>query len=92
MSGVAAEALRFEDVRGQGADLMDLQRMLNRSASPLSANDQQNLTRWAVWQAANIIKANKAAHEALMQAMEQGKPVEECIQILEAANKKSPSS
>lgn len=64
---------------------MDLQRMLNRSAKPLSANEQQNLTRWAVWQAASIIRTHKAAHEALMQAMEQGKPVEECIQIIEAA-------
>lgn len=60
---------------------------LNRSEKPLSANEQQNITRWAVWQAASIIKVHKASHEALMEAMAQKKPVEECIQIIEASAK-----
>lgn len=84
MSGVAAEALRYEDVRGQGQDLMDLQRMINRSAKALNVEEQKSITRWAVWQAANIIKNQKASHEALMAAMERNAPVEECIQAIEA--------
>lgn len=50
---------------GQSADLFDLQRILLRSKSKLSDNAQQNITRWAVWYAAQMLKANKAEFEAL---------------------------
>ena len=85
MAGAAAEALRFTDVRGQGQDLFDLQRYLNRSATKLSASEQQNVTRWAVWQAASLLKTRAGAHEALMAAMGRGAPVEECIAAIEGA-------
>ena len=85
MAGVAAEGLRFEEVQGQNADLFDLQRTLNRSAAPLSADAQKNLTRWAVWQAAAILKAHRGAHAALMEAMARGASVEECLRAIEGA-------
>lgn len=47
MAGVAAEAMEFEEIMGQTADLMDLQRLLNRSADKLSNMQQQDATRWA---------------------------------------------
>ena len=85
LAGVAAEGLRFEEVQGQNADLFDLQRTLNRSAAPLSADAQKNLTRWAVWQAAAILKAHRGAHAALMEAMARGASVEECLRAIEGA-------
>jgi hypothetical protein len=41
---------------GQTADLFDLQRILLRSKTKLSAAQQQNITRWAVWRAAALLK------------------------------------
>ena len=48
MSGVAAEGLHWEEVKGQTADLFDLQRMINRTTPKMREQDQQNFTRWCV--------------------------------------------
>jgi len=85
MAGVAAEALQFPEVVGQNADLYLLQKTFSRAATPLASGAQQNLTRWAVWQAAAMLKANAAAFEALQLAMARRAPVVECIQAIEAA-------
>ena len=50
MAGVAAEGLKYEEVIGQTGDLFDLQRIMQRSETKLSNNQQQNITRWAVFQ------------------------------------------
>ena len=47
MAGVASEAMEFEEIMGQTADLMDLQRLLNRASDKLSNMQQQDATRWA---------------------------------------------
>ena len=83
MAGVAGEGLQFEDVVGQNADLMDLQRMLNRSKRKMSAQQQQQQTRWAVYQAASLLKSNAVQYERLMTAMEGGKSVVDCIKAIE---------
>jgi hypothetical protein len=41
---------------GQNADLMDLQRILLRSKSKMSDASQQNMTRWAVFTAAGLLR------------------------------------
>ena len=64
MAGVAAEALAFEDVRGQEADLRDLQSILNKCEPKLGDQAQQQLTRWAVWQAASMLKRHEKAFES----------------------------
>ncbi|TVU16292.1 hypothetical protein EJB05_39846 [Eragrostis curvula] len=83
MAGLAAEGLEYDKVVGQSADLFSLQRFINRSKPPLSKDQQQNLTRWAVLFAASLLKNNKAAHEALMSAMSQKASVLECIEAIE---------
>ena len=85
MSGVAAEAMTFPEVTGQTADLMDVQRLMNRSASPLAPSTQQSVTRWAVWQAAVLLRANPAAYDALREAMARRASVAECIEAIERA-------
>jgi hypothetical protein len=87
MAGVAAEAMAFEDVRGQEGDLRDLQRLLNRADPKLSAQAQQQLTRWAVWQSAGMLKRHEKAFDALTRAMEEGATVAECLRAIEAAPK-----
>ncbi|GLJ52175.1 hypothetical protein SUGI_1109850 [Cryptomeria japonica] len=83
MAGLAAEGLRYDKVVGQSADLFSLQRLINRSKPPLSKEQQQNLTRWAVLFAASLLKKNSKTHEALMSAMSQKSSLIECIQTIE---------
>eukprot|EP00873_Tetraselmis_striata_P011800 jgi/Tetstr1/432064/TSEL_021535.t1 len=85
MAGVAAEGLKYEEVTGQTGDLFDLQRILLRSENKLSDNQQQNMTRWAVFQALSLIKSNQASYDALVAAMKERKSVAECIKAIEAA-------
>lgn len=46
MAGATAEAMAFEEVMGQTADMLDLQRIMNRAGSKMGAQAQQNQTRW----------------------------------------------
>ncbi|XP_060186071.1 uncharacterized protein LOC132615483 [Lycium barbarum] len=85
MAGLAAEGLKYDKVVGQSADLFTLQRFLNRSKPPLSKDQQQNLTRWAVLFAASLLKNNSKLHEALITAMTNKASVVECIEAIEKA-------
>ena len=84
MSGAAAEAMEFDEVMGQSADLYDLQRILNRVEPKLSDASQQELTRWAVFQAASILKTNKSAWDTLTEKMLDGASVVECLKTIES--------
>ncbi|CAL58559.1 unnamed product [Ostreococcus tauri] len=84
MAGVAAEAMEFEEVMGQSADLFDLQRILNRVDPKLNDASQQEITRWAVFQAATILSENRAAFDALTEKMQEGASVVDCLQTIEA--------
>ena len=70
---------------GQTADLLDLQRILNRSDNKLSNAQQQNTTRWAVWQACCMLKNNQKEYDALREAMGSFKSVRDCVQAIESA-------
>lgn len=85
MAGLAAEGLNYEEVMGQTADLVSLQRLINRSKPVISPEQQLNLTRWAVLYASSLIKSNSKAFDALVEAMRQGAPVDQCIAAIESA-------
>jgi len=85
VAGIAAEGQQYDEVMGQNADLMDLQRILLRSKSKMSDGQQQNMTRWAVFCAAGLLRQYKKEHEALISAMSRGAPVIECVQAIESA-------
>lgn len=84
MAGLTAEALQYDKVIGQSADLFSLQRFINRSKPQLSKDQQQNLTRWAVLFAGSLLKNHKAIHEALVAAMSKKATVLECIEAIES--------
>ncbi len=86
VAGMAAEGQKFEEVLGQTADLQDLQRILLRSQSKLSAGQQQNITRWAVYTAGQMLRKYKAEHEALQAALDRGASISECIEAIENAS------
>eukprot|EP00252_Welwitschia_mirabilis_P010310 TRINITY_DN23504_c0_g1_i1.p1 TRINITY_DN23504_c0_g1~~TRINITY_DN23504_c0_g1_i1.p1 ORF type:complete len:278 (+),score=53.75 TRINITY_DN23504_c0_g1_i1:364-1197(+) len=85
MAGLAAEGLKYDKVVGQSADLFSLQRLINRSKPPLSKEQQQNLTRWAVMFAGSMLKTNENVYEALQSAMSQHLSVLQCIETIENA-------
>ncbi|GIL79550.1 hypothetical protein Vretimale_12232 [Volvox reticuliferus] len=85
VAGIAAEGRDYDEVMGQTADLTDLQRLLLRSRTRLSDAQQQNVTRWAVWSAAGLLRSHAAEHRALAEAMRGGAGVAECVQAIEAA-------
>lgn len=84
---MAAEGLKYEEVMGQNADLFDLQRILLRSKTKLTNNQQQNITRWAVWRAALLLKQYKAEYEAVQAALNRGAPVDEVVRTIESVQK-----
>ena len=83
MAGATAEAMNYEDVLGQNADMFDLQRIMNRSVSKLGNSQQQNQTRWAVLQAASLMRQYKKEYDALREAMASGASVADCIKAIE---------
>lgn len=85
MAGATAEAMNYEEVQGQVADLTDLQRILQRSEQKLSNAQQQNLTRWAVYSAASMLTKYSKEYEALKQAMQQRGSVDKCVAAIEEA-------
>ncbi|KAG2489980.1 hypothetical protein HYH03_011609 [Edaphochlamys debaryana] len=89
VAGVAAEGRDYEEIMGQTADLFDLQRLLLRSKTKLSDAQQQNVTRWAVWAAAGMLRTHAEEHKALVEAMRRGASVAECVQAIEAAGAKA---
>eukprot|EP00199_Chlamydomonas_sp_CCMP681_P002494 CAMPEP_0119108616 /NCGR_PEP_ID=MMETSP1180-20130426/15466_1 /TAXON_ID=3052 ORGANISM="Chlamydomonas cf sp, Strain CCMP681" /NCGR_SAMPLE_ID=MMETSP1180 /ASSEMBLY_ACC=CAM_ASM_000741 /LENGTH=335 /DNA_ID=CAMNT_0007094249 /DNA_START=45 /DNA_END=1052 /DNA_ORIENTATION=+ len=84
VAGIAAEGQQYEEVMGQTADLLDLQRILMRSRVKLSALQQQNVTRWAVFTAGALLRTHKREHEAVMEAMARGASTMECVEAIEA--------
>lgn len=86
MAGVAAEGLHYEDVQGQTADLVDLQTILNRAQDPVSKEQQLSITRWATLNAAKLIRSNRSEYAALMDAMDRGCSVVDCIKAIEKAS------
>lgn len=70
---------------GQTADMFDLQRIMNRSSVKLSAQQQQNQTRWAAYQAAILLRRYSAEYEAVKEVMKGGATVKEIIEAIERA-------
>lgn len=79
-------------VMGQTADLFDLQRLLLRSRARQSDAAQQNVTRWAVWSAAAMLRRHGEEHAALVAAMRKGASMAECVQAIESAGAGSGES
>jgi len=83
MAGATAEAMNYDQVQGQVADLTDLQRILQRSEQKLSNAQQQNMTRWAVYSAATMLTKYKKEYQALQTAMQQRASIDKCVAAIE---------
>lgn len=84
MSGSVGELFQFDVAKGGQNDLIELNAFFRRSKEFLSAQNQQDLTRWGALQAYNLLRENMNAYEGLVEAFKQKKSVAECVQIVES--------
>lgn len=80
MAGIAAETLIYGDVEGGEGDRQQLRAVLTQLGFP--AGECLQKERWALLQAKTLIQGHQENYEALIAAMKQRSPVEECIQAI----------
>lgn len=85
MAGATAEAMNYDQVQGQVADLTDLQRILQRSEQKMTNAQQQNMTRWAVYSAAQMLTKYEKEYKALQQQMQKRASIDKCVAAIEEA-------
>jgi hypothetical protein len=84
MAGIAAEALEYGQAEGGQSDEAALLRVLTCLNPPWSKERVFNQARWAVLQAILILKKQKKAYDALVDALSRKKPLGDCIALIEA--------
>ncbi|KAK9853128.1 hypothetical protein WJX84_001571 [Apatococcus fuscideae] len=75
--------MKYDEVLGQNADMSDLQRIMLRSSKKMDDAQQQNMTRWAVYECCRLLSDYSAEYEALQAAMKSRSSVAECIRAIE---------
>ena len=76
MAGIAAERLTYNDAEGGAEDYEQLKMALDLAG--LSPQLYPQKARWGQLQATNLIERYEKSYQALVNAMEQRKSVEEC--------------
>jgi hypothetical protein len=84
LSGLVAEAQKWQTAEGAQQDLLQLENVFRQSKDFIGAMAQQDLTRWGAFTAAQLLKANEEKYEEVVQAFARQASVEECICILES--------
>ena len=93
MGGIAAEAIHFGGADGGASDEMALIRFLTQisprggGAMAWTAEGIRNQARWGAMQAVLLLRHYNASYEALVQALERGADLGECIWAIENAAK-----
>jgi hypothetical protein len=83
MAGIAAEALKFGRAEGGAADEQTLISFFSSVSPPWNIVRVQGQARWGVLQAILLIKEHQAAYDALVEALREGRPVGDCIDVIE---------
>ena len=87
MSGLMGELTYYDKADGGTGDLEALQEVFFRSDSEKLKKPQarEDLTRWGAYTSKNMLSDYASVYEKLMEAMERGASVEECIATIESA-------
>lgn len=83
MAGIAAEQVEYGKVEGGEDDRFAMGQAL--TAMKLAPNQIENKQRWATLQAKGVIEQNRAAYEALVQALTEKASVADCYQAIAQA-------
>lgn len=91
MAGIAAEADRFGRADGGAGDELALIGFLRQISDPnVSAPDQiQNQARWGALQATLLLRRYRPAYLALVDALERGGTLKDCIHAIEKATREN---
>jgi hypothetical protein len=81
MAGIAAEAIVYGEAEGGREDRDKLNQTL--TALGFSTGNCQQKERWAQLQANNLIQRNMDAYRVLVEAMREGKSVEDCYESVQ---------
>ncbi len=84
MAGIAAEALRFDKAEGGIVDEQQLISFFTSIQPPWNLLRIQGQARWAVLQAILLIKEHEKSFNALVEALNEGKSIGDCIYAIEA--------
>ena len=90
MAGIAAETLIYGNVEGGGDDRQKLQGVV--AQLPLPAQEREQKQRWATLQAKTLLESHTEAYAALLEAMEAGSSVEQCVVAIEQAQEQPQAS
>jgi hypothetical protein len=83
MAGIAAEALKFGRAEGGAVDEQSLIGFLTSISPPWNILRVQGQARWAAMQSILLLREHQSAFDALIQALEQGKGVGDCVLAIE---------
>lgn len=87
MSGFMAEADAYGKALGAAEDFAVLNSMLVRCSPPMSAQEQQDTTRYGALMAWTIGKKHANALDAVTEALAAGKGLAECLRAAESAER-----
>jgi hypothetical protein len=85
MAGIAAEADQFGKTEGGIADEQSLITFLNGVQPPWNILRIQGQARWAALQAMLVLREHRESYDALVECLEQGKGLGDCIVAIESA-------
>ncbi|MGF1493531.1 MAG: ATP-dependent Zn protease [Microcoleaceae cyanobacterium] len=89
MAGIAAESIVYGSALGGADDRQKIYSVWSQLRRPQPEAEVKQ--RWATLQARNLIENHQLAYEALVKAMAERMPVEECTELIEASDKPEPS-
>ncbi|CAN0271194.1 unnamed protein product, partial [Ectocarpus fasciculatus] len=84
MGGIAAEAINYGSSEGGSADEGVMIGILSTIAPPFDREQIKSQALWAATQAVLLIQEHKEAYEVLVNALESGAELGECVTIIEA--------
>ena len=83
MAGIAAEALKYDKAEGGAVDESSLIQFLSSIQPPWNILKIQGQARWAALQAILLIKEHQESYNALVDALNKGLPLGDCIMAIE---------
>lgn len=83
LSGAVGEAITYGNAAGAEQDLVVLESIFTKSTIG-SGQARQDLTRWGALTASLLLRQNQKEYEKVVEALQRGASIEECIAILES--------
>jgi len=89
VAGICSEILSFGNAEGGYVDIGQLKQILNNAEPELNNKEQENIIRYAIGFTMGILKSHLGALDDLIDVMERGGSVAECIVAIESCENTS---